>query len=95
MTEIPNLGEGGENILISRTDYGEGEGIRMENPIAPALKGGPIEQEMESVIIRTQTDLSAEKEEIREDKEDLDMEEEGEGGEVPPPQLPYLPEKKK
>ena len=42
MTEIPNLGEGGENILISRTDYGEGEGIRMENPIALQWKEAPL-----------------------------------------------------
>ena len=36
------------------------------------------------MIIRTQTDQSTEKDVIREDKEDMDMEEEGEGGEVPP-----------
>ena len=48
-----------------------------------------------NVIIRTQTDQYAQKEVIREDKEDMDMEEEGEGGEIPPPQLTYLPEKKK
>ena len=85
LTEIPNLGEGGENGLVSRTDSGEGEGITMENPIAPAVEGGPLEQEMENMIIRTQTDQPAERKVIREDKEDVDMEEEGKGGEVPPP----------
>ena len=67
----------------------------MENSISPAVEGGPIEQEMENVIIRTQTDQPAEREVIREDKEDVDMKEEGEGGEVPQPQLTHLPEKKK
>ena len=67
----------------------------MENPIAPAVEEGPLEEEMENVIIRTQTDQYTGTKVIREDKEDVDMEEEGDGGEVPPPQLTYLPEKKK
>ena len=48
------------------------------------MEGGPLDQEMENVIIRTQTDQPVEREVIREDKEDVDMEEGGEGGEVPP-----------
>ena len=65
----------------------------MENLTAPAVEGGPLEQEMENVIVRTQTDQYLEKEVIREDKEDVEMEREG--GEAAPPQLTYLPEKKK
>ena len=56
----------------------------MENPITPAVEGSPLVKEMENVIIRTQTDPSAEKEVIREDKEEVDMEEEEERGEATP-----------
>ena len=44
LTEIPNLGERGENQLIPRPDSGEGEGVRVENPIAPSVEGGPWNQ---------------------------------------------------
>ena len=71
------------------------KGKGWKNSIFHAVEGGPLEQEIENVIIRTQTDQYAQKEVIREDKEDMDMEEEGEGGEIPPPQLTCLPEKKK
>ena len=79
LTEIPNLEERGENLLNPRTDSGEGEGREMDNSGSPAVGRGSIDQEMENVIIRIQTDQTAEKEMIREDKEDVDMEEKGEG----------------
>ena len=50
----------------------------MDNSGSPAVGRGSIDQEMENVIIRIQTDQTAEKEMIREDKEDVDMEEKGE-----------------
>ena len=46
---------------------------------APAVEGGPLEQDMENVIIRTQTDQYTGTKVIREDKENMDIEEEGEG----------------
>ena len=62
---------------------------------APAVEGGPLEQDMENVIIRTQTDQYTGTKVIREDKENMDMEEEGEGRGKTPSLLTYLPAKKK
>ena len=96
-TKIPNLGHGRENQLVSRTDSGEGEGLRVENPNAPAVEGGPLEQDMENLIIRTQPDQYTENKVIGEDKENMDMEEEGEGrGENPlPVDLPSREEERR
>ena len=54
LTEIPNLGELGENRLIPRTDYEEG--VRVENPMSPAVEGGPLELELKDVTFRSTTD---------------------------------------
>ena len=69
LTEIPNLGERGENRLIPRPDSGEGEGVRVENPIASAVEGGPLESEMQDVKLRSRTDQFLDNKVIREEEE--------------------------
>ena len=52
----------------------------MENPIAPAVEGGPLESEMPDVTFRSRTDQFLGNKVIREEEENVDMEGGGEGG---------------
>ena len=56
----------------------------MENPIAPAVEGGPLESEMKDVTFRSMTDQFLGNKVIREEEGNVDMEGGGEGGGVNP-----------
>ena len=56
----------------------------MENPIAPAVEGGPLESEMQDVTFRSRTDQFLGNKVIREEEENVDMEGGGDGGGVNP-----------
>ena len=50
----------------------------MENPIAPAVEGGPLESEMQDVTFRSRTDQFLGNKVIREEEKNVDMEGGGE-----------------